>query len=66
MSGLHDTISPIKRAEIGIEFLKDCRAMKEDVDILVDDYVSNYGVYFDKKVLRNFLENLSELITEVN
>jgi len=65
MGDLYDTISPRKRAGIGKQFLADIETETTDVDILIDEYCKVYN-NLDQKILRNYLSNLADLVTDPN
>lgn len=66
MGANYDTISPIKRAEIGQCFLADIQAENKDIDILIEEYIELFGKTLNKIILEEFLEELADLVTDPN
>lgn len=65
MNEEYDTISPNERVKLGKHFLRLIDEGNEDVDIVIDNMV-DMTTGLNKRVLRNFLNDLAQLITEPN
>ncbi|MFP4457912.1 MAG: hypothetical protein ACLFPS_09695 [Clostridia bacterium] len=66
MSELTDTIAPIDRARIGERFLNDIQEKETDIDIMIDSYVKSFKTDYNQVVLRDFLNELADVITKPN